>query len=139
MVGVGVEGIAVTVGVAVAVRVGVVVGVAVTVGVGVGVTVGVAVAVEVAVAVAVGVGVAVNRLKPFESLDGLYWSATPAKFALRVVIPAPLGVTPQVASPLASVVPSQPAPPKLKFTDSPAMAVTGFIDTSVRFADRVIC
>jgi hypothetical protein len=77
------------------------------VGHGVGVRVGVAVGDGVAVGVEGGDGVAVGvevgdgdgdgeagtarTLKPFESLDGLYW-AVPAKFALSVTVPAPPAV-----------------------------------------------
>ena len=64
---------------------------------GVGVRVGVAVGDGVAVGVEVGDGDGdgeagtARTLKPFESLDGLYW-AVPAKFALSVTVPAPPAV-----------------------------------------------
>lgn len=81
-------------------------------------------------------GALANTLKLEDAVAGLNAGA-PLKVAVNRFMPPCEGVSEQLASPFASVVPVQLAPPRVKFTTPPPRAVAGFSDTSVKDAMTV--
>ena len=79
--------------------------------------------------VAVGGGAATTTVKPVESLDGASVEV-PAKFAVIVSTPDPLGVTEHEAMPEPSVDAEHKALPSVKLIVWPAMLVGGFCEMS---------
>jgi hypothetical protein len=93
------------------------------------------------VGIAVGTGVGFSggetKLKNVEALDGLNCPETPAKVAVMVITPPPVGVTWQLALPLESVAPEHPELPSVKLICLPESATTGLCEMSVRLATTV--